>query len=334
MNSLLEYIKTQIDQTTKSLVQKFKSSSLPPESGVKLSMQGFANFFGPSSQDVKSSNNLIEKSKYGLDSWEELEMGLFDENYKEKVNKLKTDIEKNIIKITKLQELKSSQSDSFNTKLQEELDLVLIKNLKLLNDQTNIKDEYEKLKKQKFENIQTAVKRIIDYIKSSPKPDILILCNSELFTIPQVICEMQDLKKILIFNNNISSIPIEIFNLKNLEELNISSNKIVSFPDEISGECNLKKLNLGINQIEELPSDIFKLTKLEELYLEFNKIKSIPSEIKYFTKLKKLNLSGNHITHTPPELESLRELNKLSLRDNHLLEKSQLKSKKNILPNP
>ena len=98
MNSLLEYIKTQIDQTTKSLIQKFKSSSLPPESGIKLSMQAFTNFFGPSPQDIKSSNNLIEKSKYGLDSWEELEMGLFDENYKEKVNKLKTDIEKNTIK--------------------------------------------------------------------------------------------------------------------------------------------------------------------------------------------------------------------------------------------
>ena len=327
MNSLLEYIKTKIDQTTKSLIQKIKGPSLPTESAIKSSIQAFTNFFLPSPEDVKSSNNLIEKSKYGLDSWEELEMTLFDENYKEKVNKLNADIEKNKIKIAELEELKLSQGDSFDTKLQDELDLALNENAKLLNDQTNIKDEYKKLKIQKSENIQKAVNKIIDHIKSNPKPDILILCNLELFTIPQAICEMQDLKKILIFNNNISSIPSEIFNLKNLEELNISSNKIVSFPDEISDGCNLKKLNLGINQIEELPSNICKLNKLKELHLEFNKIQSIPSEIKHFTKLKKLNLSGNHITHTPPELQSLRELNKLLLNDNHLLEKPQLKSK-------
>jgi len=136
--------------------------------------------------------------------------------------------------------------------------------------------------------------------------------------LPESICKLKNLKKLISYRNDISSIPKCIKNLTNLEELDFNLNKLISIPKEINNLTNLKVLSLDGNKLETLPEEFGELTKLEELSLLGNKISTLPDEFGNLVSLKKLDLSYNLTGSIPDVIGKLTSLENLNLRNNKI----------------
>jgi Leucine-rich repeat (LRR) protein len=97
-------------------------------------------------------------------------------------------------------------------------------------------------------------------------------------TIPSSICQLTNLKKLLLYGaldyrdigekedtTKIKPLPSTIANLQNLEELDMGRNGLKTIPSVVWSLKKLKKLSLDCNNIKEIPSSILNLTNLQEL---------------------------------------------------------------------
>jgi len=140
--------------------------------------------------------------------------------------------------------------------------------------------------------------------------------EKKLNELPESICQLKNLKKLILYRNDITTIPKCIENLKNLEELDFNLNKLTSIPKEISNLTKLRVLSLDGNKLETLPEEFGELTKLEELSLLGNKFSSLPDEFGNLASLKKLDLSYNLTGSIPDVIGKLSSLENLNLRNN------------------
>jgi internalin A len=141
--------------------------------------------------------------------------------------------------------------------------------------------------------------------------------------LPNSICELRNLKKLILKSGELSELPEHIGNLMNLEELNIqgsfNSYSFKKLPKSIVKLKNLRILNISWkNNLEELPKDIFTLNNLEEFYAVTCNIKEFPKNITNAGKLKKIALSGNGISFIPSSIEKMKSLEALHLNGNPL----------------
>ncbi|WP_420316915.1 leucine-rich repeat domain-containing protein [Ekhidna sp.] len=135
-------------------------------------------------------------------------------------------------------------------------------------------------------------------------------------TLPAVIGELEDLKKLQITGCNLQGdLPSELSNLTKLETLELWSNRLTGQIPDISTLTNLTELNLNFNLLEgPIPQGIGNLVNLTKLDLAQNNLSGdIPSEIGNLTALELLNLSFNELTSVPSEIGNL-----VSLTDLHL----------------
>lgn len=111
-----------------------------------------------------------------------------------------------------------------------------------------------------------------------------------IFYIPEEICILQKLEKLILDNNSIHSISVLP---KKLRHLSLNGNKISLIDDDIFlGLNELKFLLLSNNQISSLPKSIAQLEKLVVLNLSNNKLENVDVVFENPT-LKFLNLQGN-----------------------------------------
>lgn len=148
----------------------------------------------------------------------------------------------------------------------------------------------------------------------------LDISNNNFTTIPDEICVISNLRKLIVKCNQISDegVPEKLEFLSNLSYLDFSGNKLRSLPKPILELSNLIELDLGGNQICAISSDIRVLRKLEVLYLGGNQLEEIPPEFGLLSRLKLLNLCDNELEAIPATLGQLRKLEGLSLHDNRL----------------
>ena len=90
--------------------------------------------------------------------------------------------------------------------------------------------------------------------------------------LPKEMCDITDLKQLIIIGNDIASIPPEIGQLKDLTKLDLSKNKVTSLPAEIGSLSKLKILNLSNNPLTSIPSEIANCKSLKTLNLKGTKI--------------------------------------------------------------
>lgn len=120
-------------------------------------------------------------------------------------------------------------------------------------------------------------------------------------------------QKLDISSNKLYSIPNKIQNLHNLKELNVSNNLIkkitIVFPSL------LKKINLSNNKLKSIEGIFNHLQYLQELNLKNNMIDK-HTLLNLPITLKKLNLSGNSISEFPHFIRNLKNLEELDLSSN------------------
>ncbi len=147
----------------------------------------------------------------------------------------------------------------------------------------------------------------------------LVLKECNLYTLPQSIGSLINLKVLNLEGNKIKIIPKSIDTLKSLETLNISKNQLQKLPDSILSLSSLQELNLDSNKLKELPKSIGLLASLKSLSVKENKLQQIPSSIGNLKSLNSFNLCLNKITDLPQSIGLLYSLKYLNLDNNKLV---------------
>lgn len=133
-------------------------------------------------------------------------------------------------------------------------------------------------------------------------------------TIPQSICELENLTAINLSNNYIpGSFPTVLYNCSKLQYLDLSQNYFIDpLPSDINRISTLQFLNLGANNFSgELPASLGSLPALKWLYLFYNSFNgSFPTEIGNLSNLQELLLAKNAFDpwRIPKEFGKLKNL--------------------------
>ena len=169
----------------------------------------------------------------------------------------------------------------------------------------------------------------------------LDLSYNRFLMLPDIICELLQLKELFLNNNQLTMLPDCISNLVNLQVLNVQHNTLTKLPSSLGQLYGLVVLNLEQNQLtslpkldhlknlttlllannklEQLPATITDLDKLELLHVANNRLKELPEDdLSCMTSLKQLNIANNEIKVLPFSLARL-PLQGLSLSGNPLV---------------
>lgn len=147
----------------------------------------------------------------------------------------------------------------------------------------------------------------------------LSLSSCKLKSLPQSICYLTDLKKLILSINTIKSLPGCFYKLKNLEELDLSRNRLSPFPQVITKIKSLRKLKLNINSFRNIPESIGNLVNLEVLSIhQFNNITPLPESLWNLTSLKGLKIKASRFGEISESIGNLKALEHLTLKSNNL----------------
>ena len=128
------------------------------------------------------------------------------------------------------------------------------------------------------------------------------------YKLPQVIGELESLKKLHILNYPFKAFPNWVFKLRNLRNLMFRGNDIQNIPTQISELINLKHLRLENTKLLSISDCLLSLGNLESLSLVDNfELKDI-SSIKLPSGLKMIALTPSTITKE--QIENLKTKNK------------------------
>lgn len=144
----------------------------------------------------------------------------------------------------------------------------------------------------------------------------LVIKDSNFPIIPESICRLKLLKRLILINNNISSFPQSFIDLKSLKELNLNNNFIKDLPNSISCNLSLQKIVLSNNKLNYLPESFFNLKSVSQLYLDNNEFQQISNSISRLKHLEVLALNNNKLMQLPKTILELKNLWFLDLRNN------------------
>ncbi len=117
---------------------------------------------------------------------------------------------------------------------------------------------------------------------------------------------------------DLKSFPLMICDLYNLRELILNNNQLQTLPETISRLTNLQTLMLGQNQLQTLPETIVRLTNLQTLMLGQNQLQSLPETISRLINLQKISVWKNNLIFIPESLNHLTNLRVLAIGANPL----------------
>lgn len=160
--------------------------------------------------------------------------------------------------------------------------------------------------------------------------DEINLSNNLFESIPDVLCKISSLKKLIIQKCRLKiDLPVELKKLNSLLELDLSLNYLNKISLEnlppslivllaksnrikqiigINGHQHLEVLDMRSNKLKELPKEMFPLPNLRVLNLTGNKIRELPLEFCSLASLKTLNFSRNPLTVLPQNFGQLNNL--------------------------
>ena len=117
--------------------------------------------------------------------------------------------------------------------------------------------------------------------------------------LPNEICQLKNLKVLILKDNIVEQLPDCINNLTHLEKLDLRDNLIPTLPASFTQLTNLKLLDLKANDMTELPANFANLSQLKELNIGMNLKLDFEVEkqkLMKMTRLELLDLSYNNIT--------------------------------------
>ncbi|MFX1503494.1 MAG: leucine-rich repeat domain-containing protein [Promethearchaeota archaeon] len=147
----------------------------------------------------------------------------------------------------------------------------------------------------------------------------LNLGSIERSSIPNIIGELQNLKKLIMSSSAFESLPESIGNLKNLREIiALDAYKFNSLPDSFGELVSLEELLIQHTQLATLPESLGNLRKLKSAILSNNKINMLPNSFGNLENLTILEIWGNELTTLPEVFGNLKNLKRLTLQRNQL----------------
>jgi Leucine-rich repeat (LRR) protein len=119
---------------------------------------------------------------------------------------------------------------------------------------------------------------------------------------PDSICNLINLKDLILSENEFTTLPDSIGNLTRLVILKVSLNKLICLPDTIGNLSSLEILDLTCNKLITLPDSIGNLTKLKKIFLNNNKLTTFPDSIGNLVNLKTITLDDNKLSYLPKSI--------------------------------
>lgn len=169
---------------------------------------------------------------------------------------------------------------SFNL-LNEISPLTNLKKLKYIHLAHNDLKTLPQLNSLKLESIVISgneIETLRDTIGQFTNLNYLDISNNKISNFPTTITELKKLNNIHASNNNISSM-VEICELPNLKLLILDSNKLDIIPTSISNLTCLISLSLRDNYVNHIPDELGTLTQLRTLNISNNNNTQIPLSI-------------------------------------------------------
>jgi Leucine-rich repeat (LRR) protein len=148
----------------------------------------------------------------------------------------------------------------------------------------------------------------------------LDLSENQLQALPRSIGRLAQLTSLSLQHNKIAELPAEIGALRGMKVLKLHDNMLAALPHSIGQLSNLMELCLQENELTELPLELGQCTSLRKLYAEYNKLSTLPAEMRNLNKLVVLILHHNQLSEVPEVLLGMKQLLRLSLDNNPLKE--------------
>ncbi len=145
----------------------------------------------------------------------------------------------------------------------------------------------------------------------------LVVARTRLKIIPKDFDKLKNLKVIIFYEDDFDEIPKSCFNLPRLKHLDFYFNNISYIPNEIENCDSLQELFLSFNKISVLPDAISKMHNLNSLYIHHNNIEFVPDWINNMDSLKILDMGYNDISELP-SLSKLYKLQSIDFQENNI----------------
>ncbi len=146
-------------------------------------------------------------------------------------------------------------------------------------------------------------------LEAIPPPSFFLvrflLGNNKLKELPDM-DGLEYLKELYISHNQISNIPEFICRLPSLNKLLAANCRLTDVPTEITNLNDLEILDLSYNQLTSLPS-IGNLKALRVVDVNHNKISTLDGESDEMYELQCIDISSNNFTKLPSMFEQLVE---------------------------
>ena len=178
----------------------------------------------------------------------------------------------------------------------------------LIDIKTNLFEDILKMRELRsiktFFNIPHS--QYLDNINQCNNLTHLRLYTCDLNWFPLVICDLKNLKELLISTFNFTSIPNDLINLINLETFALFHGKaFTKFPRIICDVKSLRRLTIEDCYVATIPNKIYKLQKLEYLNMKNNDLKTFPSSVTNMPKLKTIKLQNNKFATFPDTFQQI-----------------------------
>lgn len=213
-----------------------------------------------------------------------------------------TDVEKLILNLSKLPNLKVLQLNSLKLKTLPQ-NIQLLANIEVLclsqNKLKYLSEDIGKLSKLKLLSLRN---------------------NKTLKDLPKLIGDLRCLQRLDVSGTGLIRLREELSNCNELVSISANASKIKTLPINIGNLVNLKHLNLGYNKIMELPISIGTLKELQDLSLADNELKVLPKEISGLEKLGSISLEFNRFEKFPKELLVLKSMYSIWIHNNSIKE--------------
>lgn len=161
--------------------------------------------------------------------------------------------------------------------------------------------------------------------RAAPNHPVFALKKAAVVTLPDILDQLEQVKKLEIVETRIFSFPRSLEKLVNVIDLRLDNNSLsyvrigipflVNFISNFGKipECiadnmlSLESLSVKSNFIKSLPANLSKLHQLKRLYLDDNVIETLNLDGGQLTSLTVLSVAGNKLSNLSPEVARLKQ---------------------------
>ncbi len=137
--------------------------------------------------------------------------------------------------------------------------------------------------------------------------EILDMSNNGLTTLPEMLCQLPNLRIAFFSNNPLQEVPPQLAACEKLEMVGLKSCGIEEFDDYVL-PAGIKGLILTDNRIKTLPDSLGGYEQLQKVMLTGNRLTTLPESMARLANLELVRYAGNRMVDVPNWLKELPSL--------------------------